>query len=209
MSLKYILIGVMLVSPMSSQAKNEWGDGQSLKVILNKHNVLLRVDQNKHKRSDAAVTALELAWGLKTKAYIPGKPRQRQKLIENKVRQQAYVKSSRSGRLIDKEMTFRSGSAELNPRTKKRLANVAKVYKRHIAEIRYVNITGHTNDVGSKNENTILSNKRADNVKQELVRQGVPKWVIKAKGFGEYHLLPNTSPSSHLNRRVEYSITKK
>lgn len=209
MNAKYFVMCVALAFPLSSYSKDGADTNAAWARMLKENHISTQVTQTKHNKSDEAVTALELFFGLKTKAFLPGKPEQRQRLIEVKAKRQGYVKSSRSGVAIDKEMIFRTGSAELNNRTKKRLETIAKLYKRHTREIKSIIIEGHTNDIGTRQNNMKLSNKRANSVRRELVRQGVPSWVIKATGYGEYHLLPKVAPSSPLNRRVEYSIVKR
>ena len=68
-----------------------------------------------------------------------------------------------------------------------------------------VNVTGHTDTSGSPAYNQRLSVRRAEAVRRELVRLGIPNQYITAIGVGERQLLVQTpdgvrEPS---NRRAE------
>ncbi|MEO1927379.1 MAG: OmpA family protein [Nautiliaceae bacterium] len=69
-----------------------------------------------------------------------------------------------------------------------------------------IEVAGYTDDKGSKTYNLKLSQKRAEAVKEILVKKFKidPKRIV-AKGYGEaYPLVPNTSDTNRaLNRRVE------
>lgn len=66
-------------------------------------------------------------------------------------------------------------------------------------------IIGHTCDLGSKDFNQNLSEKRANAVKKYLLKKGITPGQISVKGEGEKKpLLPNSSESNRKkNRRVE------
>lgn len=68
--------------------------------------------------------------------------------------------------------------------------------------------TGHTDTSGPENYNMALSLRRANAVKNELVRQGVPADAITVNGRGEQGLLVQTGDGVRepQNRRVELSI---
>jgi len=76
-----------------------------------------------------------------------------------------------------------------------------------------IEIAGHTDDIGSEEYNLKLSQKRAQAVKNVLVKvYGIDPKRIVAKGYGEkYPLVPNDSATNRaLNRRVEIiNITNK
>ena len=66
-----------------------------------------------------------------------------------------------------------------------------------------VQISGHTDNVGSAQHNQQLSENRANAVKEALVKLGIPQHKIITKGYG------STMPVSNFdeeNRRVEFSI---
>ena len=65
--------------------------------------------------------------------------------------------------------------------------------------------TGHTDSVGTEQYNQGLSVRRANTVAAELVRLGVPRSEITARGVGESQLLVPTPDNTRepQNRRVE------
>ena len=71
-------------------------------------------------------------------------------------------------------------------------------------------IEGHTDNVGNDEQNRILSQQRADAVRQYLIGKGCAPTAIQAKGFGEKNpLVDNTSEANKaLNRRVEIHVRK-
>lgn len=71
-----------------------------------------------------------------------------------------------------------------------------------------VQINGHTDDVGTEDENMALSQERAQAVSDYLISKGISETRIKAKGFGETkHIAENTTEEGRrLNRRVELVI---
>jgi len=73
-----------------------------------------------------------------------------------------------------------------------------------------VRIEGHTDDIGSPAHNLQLSQRRADAVKEFLVRQGVLRSRIVAEGFGPTRpIAPNTNRAGRAaNRRVEFRIVE-
>ena len=72
-----------------------------------------------------------------------------------------------------------------------------------------IHITGHTDAVGSDEANQILSEGRANAVRQNLIERGVAPERMTAEGKGEReHVADNdTEEGRQLNRRVEFVIT--
>ena len=68
--------------------------------------------------------------------------------------------------------------------------------------------TGHTDTSGPENYNMALSLRRANAVKNELVRQGVPADAVSVVGRGEQGLLVPTADGVRepQNRRVEIAV---
>ncbi len=71
-----------------------------------------------------------------------------------------------------------------------------------------ITATGHTDTSGSEQYNMALSLRRANAVKDALVREGVPATAIAVVGRGEQGLLVQTGPNVRepQNRRVEIVI---
>jgi outer membrane protein OmpA-like peptidoglycan-associated protein len=64
-------------------------------------------------------------------------------------------------------------------------------------------IEGHTDAVGSRSSNQVLSERRAASLKRVLVNDfGIPSRVLETVGYGEDYLLINTSREEWRNRRV-------
>jgi OmpA-OmpF porin, OOP family len=69
-------------------------------------------------------------------------------------------------------------------------------------------IAGHTDNMGNDEENTRLSQRRADSIKQYLVGKGVEPFRILTKGYGKRHpLVSNDTPEGRkINRRTEVKV---
>lgn len=111
---------------------------------------------------------------------------------------------------IEKEKTeilnniyFDPASWELKPESQVELSKLAELIWRN--PTLKVEISGHTDDVGSPSANLELSQKRAQSVVDYLVKEGLNENNLQAKGFGESKpIAPNTSEENRqLNRRIE------
>lgn len=102
--------------------------------------------------------------------------------------------------------TFEYNSSELNMESYKELDRLTEFLILN-NELR-IELSAHTDDVGSDNYNLRLSEKRAESVKSYLVTHGVTEKNIVTKGYGESRpLVPNTSDENRAkNRRVEVKI---
>jgi outer membrane protein OmpA-like peptidoglycan-associated protein len=73
-----------------------------------------------------------------------------------------------------------------------------------------IEISGHTDNIGSKAYNKQLSQRRANAVKDYLVKKGVDARRITAVGYGEAQPLASNDDEKEgreLNRRVEFKVT--
>jgi len=118
------------------------------------------------------------------------------------------IEDNISALLKVENITFKTGSAKLTPKSKeivKRIANVLTQYPNV-----YIEIAGHTDDVGDDQANLKLSQRRVESVKAELVRLGIDPKRLKAVGYGETRpKVPNDTPEHRRqNRRVEFHIIK-
>ncbi|MGA9520794.1 MAG: OmpA family protein [Myxococcaceae bacterium] len=112
------------------------------------------------------------------------------------------------GRIVIKgKVQFETGSTHLKPKSHRLLDRVAVLIKKN-PEVRRVRIEGHTDEVGPKRSNQELSRDRADVVKKELIRRGVPAKKLESRGYGETRpVAPNkTAAGRAKNRRVEFTL---
>lgn len=208
MKMKYIALTTLTLSlPLLAHADN---GKMSDFIDPNTVTVTTQAEAAKTEQKDNDAATLAYSLGLKDKSFIFAKtPKARAEKVRKKKRKAGYRTSTRTpGAQIDERMTFASGSAQLNQRTKQRVSTLADVYKQH-KEIQQIVITGHTDTVGNNANNMALSRARAQSVKQQLVAFGVPAHKISAHGYGETQLLPGIPGTASANRRVEYSIVKR
>src|SRR5690606_17301907 len=73
-----------------------------------------------------------------------------------------------------------------------------------------IELSGHTDNVGSAEKNVILSEQRVETVKKYLVSKGVSEGRITGKGYGGAKPIADNSSENtrRLNRRVEFRITR-
>ena len=72
-----------------------------------------------------------------------------------------------------------------------------------------IHVVGHTDAVGTDEANQILSEGRANSVRNDLIKRGVAAERITAEGKGEKEPVADndTEEGRQLNRRVEFTIT--
>jgi len=103
-------------------------------------------------------------------------------------------------------VTFRTGSADLNAQFFKVLDGVAQVAKKYDKTI--IEIAGHTDNVGGADFNKQLSQRRASAVAQYLQSRGVSEPRIITAAGGEDHPIASNSTEQGraANRRVEVTL---
>jgi outer membrane protein OmpA-like peptidoglycan-associated protein len=99
---------------------------------------------------------------------------------------------------------FVEGTSELTEASKPVLEELKKV----VTEASDVQITGHTDTVGSVQSNDKLSYERALQVRAALVKEGLPVANARVAGRGERELKTPTADgvSEPTNRRVEVTV---
>jgi len=100
---------------------------------------------------------------------------------------------------------FLEGTTTLVPESQGRIAEIREAAKRPGAEVQ---VTGHTDTVGSDDDNDRLSQQRAAEVMGALIALGFPKEQLSAVGRGERDLAVPTADnvSEPRNRRVEVIV---
>ncbi len=103
-------------------------------------------------------------------------------------------------------ITFAFDSANLTPQAQSALDSVSKVLNQYPDST--INVTGHTDDVGSDSYNQSLSERRAASVSSYLSQHGVNFSRLSQQGMGErMPKLPNVNEANRSeNRRVELAI---
>lgn len=110
---------------------------------------------------------------------------------------------------LESDVLFDFGKAEIKPEAEQTLDKVGTVIAQ-FPEGR-VRIEGHTDSKGSRKVNRELSKRRAEAVKDWLVKKkDIPESIITTVGFGEMKpAAPNASPDGRQqNRRVEITVEK-
>jgi outer membrane protein OmpA-like peptidoglycan-associated protein len=74
-----------------------------------------------------------------------------------------------------------------------------------------VRVEGHTDDTGTEVHNKGLSHRRANAVRQYLIRKGIKAKRLESKGFGQFQpIVPNDTDANRArNRRVEFDIVER
>jgi outer membrane protein OmpA-like peptidoglycan-associated protein len=105
------------------------------------------------------------------------------------------------------DVLFDTGSTNLRPGAREKLAKIAGILLAHPGL--EVQVEGHTDSVGSESYNQRLSEGRASAVHDYLVRQGIPPAVVGTSGFGEDRPVATngTSAGRQQNRRVELVVS--
>jgi outer membrane protein OmpA-like peptidoglycan-associated protein len=103
-------------------------------------------------------------------------------------------------------ITFKTGSADLDSRFFKVLDSVSLVLKKYDKTI--VEVAGHTDSVGSEQMNQSLSERRASTVSQYLVSKGLKQERMIVIGAGKTRPVASndTEEGRALNRRVELTL---
>jgi outer membrane protein OmpA-like peptidoglycan-associated protein len=104
-------------------------------------------------------------------------------------------------------LTFETGKAIIKDNSFASLDDLVNVLKK--APNWKLKIVGHTDNQGSESTNLMLSKKRAEAVKNYLLKSGIVNEVV-TDGFGESKpIASNTTPEGReKNRRVEFTIVK-
>jgi outer membrane protein OmpA-like peptidoglycan-associated protein len=101
---------------------------------------------------------------------------------------------------------FESGSYEIDANLKKYLKNVSAELKK--IKFQKLFVDGYTDNLGGNAQNNGLSRKRAQAVKLELVKNGLPAKKIQARAYGSSNpIASNDALSGRIqNRRIEILV---
>jgi len=118
-----------------------------------------------------------------------------------------FSTSDLTGILNQSTINFLSGESQVPAAATGFLETAAAQIKR-LPVNTVLEIAGHTDNVGDPAANLTLSQRRADAVRSELVRNGVAPSALVAKGYGDSKpIASNDSAEGRFrNRRIEYHV---
>lgn len=118
----------------------------------------------------------------------------------------ALTKIEVGTKVVLKNIFFETSKATLKPESYSELENVLKFLQDN-ATVR-LEISGHTDNVGSRNLNQKLSENRAKAVVDYLVGRGIDKTRLEARGYADTQpVTGNDTPEGRAqNRRVEFKV---
>ena len=110
--------------------------------------------------------------------------------------------------VILKNVFFETGSAALLPKSTSELIRLKDLLEENPNLT--IRINGHTDNVGSEEDNQLLSENRAKAVYDFLVEKGIDKERLRYKGYGESKpIASNDTPASRQeNRRTEFEVVR-
>ncbi len=119
------------------------------------------------------------------------------------------AKMNAGSKISLRNVYFTSGSSNLSKESDAELNKLVQLMKE--IPTMTIEVAGHTDNSGDAQKNSELSNLRAGSVVEQLVKQGIDKKRVVAKGYGsEFPVADNTTESSKkLNRRIEFEILSK
>jgi len=139
-------------------------------------------------------------------------------ILQQKLEREVKIRFNERGLVISlmtDKILFRSGYADLLPRTQRILSDIAELLKETTNPLV---IEGHTDDVAitspvikrKYNDNWDLSTARAVNVLKYLIRKGISPDRLSAAGYSSYKpLVPNIDDITRAkNRRIDIVILK-
>ncbi len=110
--------------------------------------------------------------------------------------------------IVLKNLFFATGSADILPKSMSELDYLFNFLEKNPQV--HIQIRGHTDNVGSKMDNQVLSTRRAKAVFDFLIAAGISESRLAFAGFGESHPIDsNHTPEGRANnRRTEFVIIK-
>lgn len=116
------------------------------------------------------------------------------------------VKATKGEKLVIKNIQFDFAKSSLQATSYVELKKVVALLKKN-PNYR-IAIYGHTDNIGNKSANLVLSNNRALSVKNYLVSQGITEDRIEINGFGSSEPITSNSTDAGRakNRRVEFVL---
>jgi len=137
--------------------------------------------------------------------------RQQQQLRQQLVEQFNRILETRDtarGLIVNmRDVLFDTGKYDLKPAAREKLAKISGIILAHPGL--KIEVEGHTDSVGSDDYNQVLSERRANAVRDFLVQQGISPASITARGLGKSEPVASntTAVGRQMNRRVEMIVS--
>jgi outer membrane protein OmpA-like peptidoglycan-associated protein len=108
---------------------------------------------------------------------------------------------------LKSDILFDTGKYELKPQAVTNIGQMAAILKKYPENV--ITVHGYTDSTGTVKGNQVLSEKRAEAVRNEIVKGGVPAATVNAIGHGRDNPVGDnkTTEGRAQNRRVEVEIT--
>ena len=110
------------------------------------------------------------------------------------------------GLLRTRTIRFEEASTALLPASRILIDEVAEALSPCSGAI--IAITGHTDASGNEADNLALSLDRARVVREALVRRGIPRTSLRARGVGSSEPMERLTGEDPANRRIEFSVIR-
>jgi outer membrane protein OmpA-like peptidoglycan-associated protein len=111
--------------------------------------------------------------------------------------------------VLHEEIFFKTGSAEIDPKSDEFVAYIAFFLKEH-NRVDFIEVAGHADKRGGDQLNQTLTQNRAETIVKHLVADGVNPFRLRAVGYGSYCPVDpgNTEEAYAKNRRVEFKVLR-
>jgi outer membrane protein OmpA-like peptidoglycan-associated protein len=169
-----------------------------------------RLEAERRARAEGAREAAEVA-AQRARLATAQAEREKQELriqLNEQLNKILETRDTARGLIINlSDVIFDTGRYTLRPGAREKLAKVAGIVLAHPGL--NLEVEGHTDSVGSDDYNQILSEQRANAVRDFLIQQGVNHSLIAARGFGESQPVASNDNAAgrQLNRRVEMVVS--
>ncbi len=129
--------------------------------------------------------------------------------LRSRLKNMQATRGERGMQMTLDDVAFGSGRSTLRPEAEASLGSLIEFVGRDPTSL--IRIEGHTDSTGSANANQVLSQKRAESVRDALVASGVDASRITATGLGSEHPVASdaTAEGRAKNRRVEVILQEK
>ena len=119
-----------------------------------------------------------------------------------------YERITSAGRIVVHDIHFDEDKYDIKETSYPALDKVLAMLQEH--ENMEVTIEGHTDAKGTNEDNLTLSEMRAEAVKNYMVSNGIKRYRLSSKGYGEEKpiSMENTEEASAQNRRVEFVMAR-